>query len=104
MIESSRYQIKSKIHFLAKPSLLLSEQEQIALFNIESQHLVMAESLTYTKTFHHTPYPAIDVKNPKNSVAGKIVVVTGGSMGIGEPSLWKSREENILSALRKLFS
>jgi NAD(P)-dependent dehydrogenase (short-subunit alcohol dehydrogenase family) len=38
---------------------------------------------TFTKTFHKKPYPAIDVTNPANSVAGKVVVVTGGSMGIG---------------------
>lgn len=40
-------------------------------------------SYTYTKTFHKKPYPAIDVKNPANSVSGKVVVVTGGGMGIG---------------------
>jgi NAD(P)-dependent dehydrogenase (short-subunit alcohol dehydrogenase family) len=38
---------------------------------------------TYTKTFHRKPYPAIDVTNPANSVAGKVIVVTGGGMGIG---------------------
>jgi len=36
-----------------------------------------------TKTFHHSPYPAISPSLPKLSVAGKAVLVTGGATGIG---------------------
>ncbi|KAK5725496.1 hypothetical protein LTR15_003684 [Elasticomyces elasticus] len=38
---------------------------------------------SYTKTYHRQQYPAIDPKNPANSVKGKVVVVTGGGKGIG---------------------
>ena len=38
----------------------------------------------YTKTIHRASYPAIDPKNPANSAAGKVVVVTGGGTGIGK--------------------
>jgi NAD(P)-dependent dehydrogenase (short-subunit alcohol dehydrogenase family) len=38
----------------------------------------------YTKTIHRSQYPAIDPKNPSNSVSGKVVVVTGGGSGVGK--------------------
>ena len=41
------------------------------------------EAPSYTKTFHHDTYPAIDPTRPELSVAGKVVVVSGGGQGIG---------------------
>ncbi|KAL7943712.1 NAD(P)-binding protein [Trichoderma barbatum] len=40
-------------------------------------------SLQYTKRTFQDVYPAIDPTNPSNSVAGKIVIITGASRGIG---------------------
>ncbi|KAK0719146.1 putative short-chain dehydrogenase [Lasiosphaeris hirsuta] len=36
-----------------------------------------------TKTVHRTPYPAIDPSRPELSQAGKTVLITGGTAGIG---------------------
>ena len=36
-----------------------------------------------TKTYHRSVYPAIDVTNPLNSAAGKTILITGGSRGLG---------------------
>ncbi|KAK4235290.1 short-chain dehydrogenase/ reductase [Achaetomium macrosporum] len=36
-----------------------------------------------TKVFHHAPYPAISPENPSNSQAGKTILITGSSSGIG---------------------
>ncbi|EMC97900.1 hypothetical protein BAUCODRAFT_55458, partial [Baudoinia panamericana UAMH 10762] len=38
----------------------------------------------YTKTIHRTEYPAISPTNPANSASNKVVLVTGGSAGIGK--------------------
>ena len=38
---------------------------------------------SFTRTYHKTPYPAIDPTNPENSCAGKTVLITGGNKGIG---------------------
>lgn len=38
---------------------------------------------SFTKAFHHQPYPAILPSRPENNQAGKVVVITGGSSGIG---------------------
>lgn len=38
----------------------------------------------YTKTIHRSSYAAIDPKNPANSAAGKVVVITGGNQGVGK--------------------
>lgn len=38
---------------------------------------------TFTKTYHHEVYPAIDPTRPELSAAGKIVLISGGSQGIG---------------------
>ncbi|RFU77871.1 short-chain dehydrogenase reductase [Trichoderma arundinaceum] len=40
-------------------------------------------SLQYTKKTFQDVYPAIDPSSPSNSLAGKIVVITGASRGIG---------------------
>jgi NADP-dependent 3-hydroxy acid dehydrogenase YdfG len=42
------------------------------------------EWASYTKTIRRSVYPAIDPSNPANSVAGKVVDVTGGGAGIGK--------------------
>ncbi len=36
-----------------------------------------------TRTGHRDPYPAISPENPRNSQAGKIIIITGGGSGIG---------------------
>ncbi|KAF5497599.1 Short chain dehydrogenase citE [Colletotrichum siamense] len=38
---------------------------------------------TFTKTIHKTTYPTIDPARPELSQAGRTVVITGGSAGIG---------------------
>ena len=38
---------------------------------------------SFTPTFHKGPYPAIDPRRPELSAAGKIILITGGSKGIG---------------------
>jgi NAD(P)-dependent dehydrogenase (short-subunit alcohol dehydrogenase family) len=38
----------------------------------------------YTKTFHHSTYPAIDPTRPESSTAGKVILITGGGSGIGK--------------------
>lgn len=43
----------------------------------------MADGSKLTETFHVGPYPAISPLRPELSQAGKTVVITGGSMGIG---------------------
>ena len=39
---------------------------------------------SYTKTIHRSSYPAIDLKKAVNSAASKVVVVTGGGIGVGK--------------------
>ena len=39
---------------------------------------------TFTKTFHHSSYPAIAPNNPSLSAAGKVVFITSGGKGIGK--------------------
>jgi NAD(P)-dependent dehydrogenase (short-subunit alcohol dehydrogenase family) len=38
---------------------------------------------TFTSTYHHTCYPAIDPASPLNSQAGHTVLITGATRGIG---------------------
>lgn len=40
-------------------------------------------SIQYTRKTFQDVYPAIDPQNSSNSLAGKIVVITGASRGIG---------------------
>jgi hypothetical protein len=37
----------------------------------------------FTKTFYRDAYPAIDPTAASNSQAGKVIVITGASQGIG---------------------
>ena len=39
---------------------------------------------SFTKKFHHEPYPAIDPTQPELSAEGRIVLVTGAGSGIGQ--------------------
>ncbi|CCF35836.1 short-chain dehydrogenase [Colletotrichum higginsianum] len=39
--------------------------------------------ITFTKTIHREPYPTISPSRPELSQAGRTVLITGGSMGIG---------------------
>lgn len=39
---------------------------------------------TFTKRFHHSPYPEISPQRPSLSAKGKIVLITGGGTGIGK--------------------
>ncbi|KAK0113973.1 hypothetical protein ONS95_014216 [Cadophora gregata] len=43
----------------------------------------LLDFVSFTKTWHNEPYPAIDPKRPELSAKGKFVVVTGGGTGIG---------------------
>ncbi len=40
-------------------------------------------SQQFTRTTHHDVYPAIDPSLASNSLAGKVVIITGASRGIG---------------------
>lgn len=44
----------------------------------------MASYVSFTKTWHHKPYPEIDPRLPELQAKGKFVVVTGGGTGIGK--------------------
>jgi NAD(P)-dependent dehydrogenase (short-subunit alcohol dehydrogenase family) len=39
---------------------------------------------SFTKAFHHAPYPNISPSNPTLSAEGKIILITGGGTGIGK--------------------
>ncbi|TAQ86115.1 hypothetical protein B7494_g5559 [Chlorociboria aeruginascens] len=39
---------------------------------------------SFTKTFHHAPYPDISPSNPTLSAEGKVILITGGGAGIGK--------------------
>jgi NAD(P)-dependent dehydrogenase (short-subunit alcohol dehydrogenase family) len=39
---------------------------------------------SFTKTFHHSKYEAIDELQPKLSSKGKVIVITGGARGVGK--------------------
>ncbi|KAK4504699.1 hypothetical protein PRZ48_002660 [Zasmidium cellare] len=38
---------------------------------------------SFTNTLHRSVYPAISPTNPSNSASGKVVLVTGGGIGVG---------------------
>lgn len=44
----------------------------------------MQNMSSFTKAYHHDPYPEIDPSQPRLSAAGKHIVVTGGGTGIGK--------------------
>ena len=48
------------------------------------QELVIPSFVSFTKTWHNTPYNAISPTLPSLSASGKNVVVTGGGTGIGK--------------------
>jgi hypothetical protein len=39
--------------------------------------------MQFTNTIHHELYPSVDPTNPKLSLPGKVVIITGASRGIG---------------------
>lgn len=41
------------------------------------------KAVQFTRNVYTTVYPAIDPTNPRNSLKGKVVVLTGASQGIG---------------------
>lgn len=43
-----------------------------------------------TESIHRDPYWAIDPKNPANNQAGKIIIITGASAGLGAVSILPS--------------
>ncbi|OAL18784.1 hypothetical protein AYO22_10113 [Fonsecaea multimorphosa] len=44
----------------------------------------MSKFPSFTKTWHHSPYAAIDPRQPSLSAQGKTVFITGGATGIGK--------------------
>jgi hypothetical protein len=49
--------------------------------NLPEDHFVT--SAAFTKQNHRDIYPAIDPSSPSNNQAGKVIVVTGASKGLG---------------------
>jgi NADPH:quinone reductase-like Zn-dependent oxidoreductase len=45
-------------------------------------------STQFTPTMHRAVYPAISPSNPSNSAAGKSILVTGASRGIGKVTIF----------------
>ena len=59
---------------------------------------------TFTKSYHHEVYPAIDPTRPELSVAGKVVLISGGGQGIGAAlakNFAKAGASNIIITGRK---
>ncbi len=48
-----------------------------------SDEVVIPTFVSFTKSWHKTPYPAISPARPELKASGKNVVVTGGGTGIG---------------------
>ena len=44
----------------------------------------MPDFPSFTKTYHHKPYAAIDATRPELNANGKVVLITGGGTGVGE--------------------
>lgn len=49
--------------------------------NLPSDHFVTLQQ--FVKTVYRDVYPSIDPQSPSNSQAGKVIVITGASKGIG---------------------
>ena len=49
--------------------------------NLPSDHFVTQQQ--FVKTVYRDVYPAIDPEAPSNSQAGKVIVITGASKGLG---------------------
>lgn len=49
--------------------------------NLPDDHFVTTRQ--FVKTVHRDVYPAIDPRAPSNSQAGKVIVITGASRGLG---------------------
>lgn len=49
--------------------------------NLPSDHFVTQQQ--FVKTVYRDVYPAIDPAIPSNSQAGKVIVITGASKGLG---------------------
>lgn len=62
------------------------------LVNLPEDHFVT--SAAFTKQNYRDVYPAIDPSAPSNSQAGKVVVITGASKGLGR----------LVSEIEALFS
>lgn len=59
----------------------LSCEDSINMENLPSDHFVTAQQ--FVKTVYRDVYPAIDPAAPSNNQAGKVIVITGASKGIG---------------------
>jgi NAD(P)-dependent dehydrogenase (short-subunit alcohol dehydrogenase family) len=47
-------------------------------------HRMASFGKSFTPTYHHHSYPAIDPSRPELSAKGKVVLITGGGQGIGK--------------------
>ncbi|KAG7292168.1 hypothetical protein NEMBOFW57_002203 [Staphylotrichum longicolle] len=66
--------------------------------NLPADHFVT--SLQFTKHVYQDVYPSIDPSNPELSLAGKVVIITGASRGIGAkgiaPAFAQARAKGIV--------
>ena len=49
-----------------------------------NKHLWKMSLPSFTKTYHHKPYPAISPTKPEHSAKDKIILITGAGSGVGE--------------------
>jgi hypothetical protein len=52
---------------------------------------LFVKAMAFTQNAHRDFYPAIDPKQPKLSQAGKVIVITGATRGLGRVSMTQQK-------------